>query len=226
MKKVTREEEVEKKLKVHFRNLSLLHNALIHRSFLNESSERESNERFEFLGDAVLEFIVSSLIFESYPDLQEGELTALRSKLVNTQSLAAVAKSLGLGDALYISRGEEEGGGRVNPTLLADTFEAVLGALYLDQGTTVCEKVIKLFILPRTQTALENLKDSKSLLQEVIQAKGKRAPLYKVIKEQGPDHAKTFIVGVTVEGVEIAQGVGKSKQEAEQKAAQEALKKL
>lgn len=226
MKQQPNKTAIEKNLGVSFKNAGLLHTALVHRSFLNESKEKSSNERLEFLGDAVLEFVVSSEIVKKFPDLDEGGLTALRSKLVNTVSLAKVAQKVNLGQSLYISKGEEDGGGRNNPALLADSFEAVVGALFLDQGITACQDIIKKLILPKIQEALTNLKDAKSLLQENVQAQGKRAPIYKVISQAGPDHAKTFIVGVFVEGVEIERGGGKNKKEAEEEAAKKALEKI
>lgn len=220
------EEIIQIKLGVSFTDKKLLHQALVHRSYLNESDEKESNERLEFLGDAVLEFVVTSDIVNKFVKLQEGELTALRSRLVNTIALANLAKKLELGQALYLSRGEEGSGGRENPALLADTFEAIIGALYLDQGIDACKNVIDRFILPGAKDALENLKDPKSALQELVQRQGDQIPKYKVISEIGPDHAKVFTVAVMVNNELIAQGTGKSKQEAEQEAAQEALKKL
>lgn len=219
-------DNLQNKLGLKFKNLQLLHKALVHRSYLNESNEPESNERLEFLGDAVLEFIVSKELFTTFPNLQEGELTSLRANLVNTDSLALSARELTLGRVIYMSRGEEKGGGRENNTLLANCFEALIGALFLDQGIGGAEKVIKKFILVRTQKAMENLKDAKSLLQEKVQAKGERAPIYKILEQSGPDHAKTFIVGVFVDEKELARGNGKSKQEAEQAAASAALENL
>ncbi len=226
MKNERNEKILEKKLGISFRNPKLLHTALVHRSYLNETQEPQSNERFEFLGDAVLEFVVSANLTVSFPDLQEGELTALRARLVNTESLASVATKLNLGDVLYLSRGEEGGGGRKNTALLADTFEAVVGALFLDQGIEACEKVVAHLILPRATDELAHLKDPKSLLQELVQAQGKRAPFYKVVNEKGPDHAKMFTVAAVVEDEKIAIGMGKSKKEAEEEAAKAALERL
>lgn len=220
------EKEIEKKLAVRFKNPRFLHTALVHRSYLNESKETTSNERLEFLGDAVLELIVSAALIRNYPAFEEGELTALRSNLVNTNSLAQAAERLELGKSLYLSKGEEESGGRKNKTLLANTFEAIIGAIFLDQGISSCEKILEKFILQKTKQALLHLKDPKSMLQEQIQKRGQRAPIYKIIREEGSDHAKIFTVGVFVNGDLWAKGTGKSKQEAEQKAAQQALKNL
>lgn len=217
------EEQLQEKLEVKFNDPALLHQALLHRSYLNESSEPESNERLEFLGDAVLEFIVSKELFTSYPDLQEGELTSLRANLVNTDSLARASRELGLGEVIYLSRGEEKGGGRMSTSLLANSFEALIGALFIDQGVEAAQNLITKFLLSRTQEAMENLKDAKSLLQEKVQAAGSKAPVYRILEESGPDHAKTFIVGVFVGEKELSRGTGKSKQEAEQAAASAAL---
>lgn len=221
------DELVSKRLGVNFRDSKLLHNALVHRSYLNESRQEDrSNERLEFLGDAVLEFLVSEEIYKKYSEMDEGKLTALRSRLVNTTSLSEIAKKLDLGEALYLSRGEEESGGRQNSSLLADTFEAIIGAIFLDQGIEICKKVVNALVLTRAEAALKNLKDPKSLLQEVVQAQGKTAPIYKVIEQKGPDHAKVFTVKVAVGGNQVATGSGKSKQIAEQEAAGQALRGL
>lgn len=221
------EEDLAQKLGTNFKDRGNLHTALIHRSFLNENSkEKNSNERLEFLGDAILEFITSAALYKMLPNLTEGELTAIRSRLVNTESLAQEARKLSLGEYLYMSRGEEKSGGRNNTTLLANTFEAVIGAIFIDQGISACQNLIEKLILSKVHDARKHLKDSKSLLQELIQAKGQRAPVYKVTKEVGPDHARIFTVGVFIEGEQLASGVGKNKQEAEQEAAKEALGKL
>ena len=220
------EKEIEKKLEVRFKNPRLLHTALVHRSQLNESKETSSNERLEFLGDAVLEFIVSAALIRNHPAFDEGELTALRSNLVNTNSLAQAAEKLELGKSLYLSKGEEESGGRKNKALLANTFESIIGAIFLDQGIPSCEKVVEALLLPKTKQALLHLKDPKSMLQEQIQKGGQRTPIYRIISEEGPDHAKIFTVGVFVNGNLLAKGTGMNKQEAEQEAAQQALKNL
>ncbi len=221
------EENIQIKLGVSFKNPEMLHKALIHRSYLNEAkNELESNERLEFLGDAVLEFIVSSIIYAQFPEMDEGKLTALRSKLVNTVSLSEVATDLNLGEYLHLSKGEEEGGGRHNPSLLADTFEALIGALYLDLGIEASRKVVEKLIVPKAKTAINQLKDAKSLLQEKVQAKNNPAPVYKVISQVGPDHARIFTVGVFVNSSQLALGRGKSKQTAEQEAAENALATL
>lgn len=215
-------------LKAEFKDAALLDHALTHRSWVNEHpGVRTSNERLEFLGDAILEFVVSKELFTRFQDKEEGYLTALRANLVNTQNLSAVAEKLETGKYLYLSKGEEDGGGRANKSLLADTIEAIIGALFIDSGLPAAEKFIYDHILiDAEQKAGEPLKDSKSRLQEEIQAQGNPAPRYTVAEEQGPDHDKTFTINVLVNDVIFAQGVGKSKGQAEQNAAQEALRKL
>ena len=215
-------------LKRSFNNPKIIEEALTHRSWVNEHPGiRDNNERLEFLGDAILEFIVSKELFLQFPNKKEGFLTTLRANLVNTVSLSQTARDLGLGKELFLSKGEEETGGRENPSLLADTVEAIIGALFIDQGLEKAEEFIKTNILSKTQDMIKHpLKDAKSRLQEKVQSKGLPAPKYNVVKESGPDHQKTFVVRVAVNGKYIAEGSGKSKSEAEQKAAQEALKLL
>lgn len=221
------EGQLATRLGVVFKNPALLHTSLVHRSYLNEKkSEVASNERLEFLGDAILEFIVSDSIYRNYPRLDEGKLTALRARLVNTISLAEISKSLGIGEALYLSKGEIEGGGRSNQSLLADAFEAIVGAIFIDQGIDGARQVIDQFVLPKAEAALTRLKDAKSLLQEVVQAQGRVTPIYRVISQIGPDHARVFTVGAYVNQTELGVGNGKSKQVAEQKAAEDALTNL
>lgn len=209
-----------------FKNQKLFEQAFVHRSYLNEARQKvNSNERLEFLGDSILSFIVSKYLFNTYPLFNEGTLTNLRSLLVNTKSLAQKAKELNFGESLKLSKGEEESKGRENESLLADSFEAFIGALFLDQGIEIVEKFLLEVLLSKSHILLqkETLKDPKSLLQEYVQAKGKNSPVYKVLKEEGPSHAKTFSVGVYVGHVLIAKGEGKSKQNAEEMAARQAL---
>lgn len=212
-------------LKKTFKNKDLLTQALTHKSWVNENKgERESNERLEFLGDAVLEIVVSDALFKEFPEKEEGYLTSLRANLVNTVNLAKVAESLDFGKDLFLSKGEEETGGRQNPSLLADTVEAVIGAIYIDQGLKKATKFIKDNLLTEVPEKIkEPLKDAKSRLQEFVQAKGYPAPKYKVIKEEGPDHAKIFVVEVNVNDKIWGTGKGKSKSEAAQNAAEKAL---
>jgi ribonuclease-3 len=180
----------------------------------------------EFLGDAILEYVVSKEIYNLFPDKEEGYLTALRANLVNTVALAGVAKKLDLGPELFLSKGEEDGGGRTNTSLLADTVESIIGAIYIDRGINDAEKFIKENILPEVmKKASEPLKDSKSRLQEYVQAKGFSTPKYQVIEESGPDHDKKFVIEVSVNGESWGIGDGKSKSTAEQEAARQVLTK-
>lgn len=212
-----------------FKNPSLLDTALTHRSYLNENRNvKEHNERLEYLGDAVIELAVSEFLYHSYPERPEGELTAIRSALVRTETLASVASKLGFGDELKMSRGEIASGGRLNIALLANTFEAVIGALYLDQGFEVVVDFLKTNLYSKVDEIIAKslFKDFKSTLQEKIQAQGKPTPEYEVIDEVGPDHDKIFTVIVKVDETSLAEGKGKSKQAAQQQAAANALEKM
>jgi len=220
--------ELQQHIGITFTNQTLLAQAFIHRSYLNESKElKNSNERLEFLGDAVLSFVTSHYLYATYPTFPEGILTNIRSTLVKTKSLATVASELGLGGLLMLSRGEESSGGRVNESLLADCFEALLGSLFLDQGIEAVKKFLITNLLYKAETiiATKSYVDFKSLLQELTQEKTKISPLYRVVKSEGPDHNKTFWVEVLTGDTLLGKGVGKSKQDAEQHAAQNALEK-
>lgn len=208
-----------------FKNKDLLTIALTHKSCLNEHPNiKESNERLEFLGDAILEFVITETLYKSFPDKQEGYLTSLRANLVNTQNLAEVAKKLNIGEHIHLSKGEEDGGGRKNPSLLADTVEAIIGALYLDQGLQKVEEFIKENLSTEIPDKVAMpLKDPKSRFQEYIQAKRLPAPKYKLLRQSGPDHDRDFIVQVEVQGKIFGEGAGKSKSQAEQEAAKVAL---
>lgn len=211
-----------------FTNQKLYLQALTHRSWVNENDgDRGTNERIEFLGDAVLEFVVSKAIYDKYPNEEEGYLTALRANLVNTKNLSQVAEKLKIGEEIFLSKGEIEGGGRTNNSLLADTVEAIIGALFLDQGIEASKKFIeKNILIDVDKKASLPLKDPKSLLQEKVQAKNLPAPKYQVVSEEGPDHNKMFTVEVIINNQPTAKGVGKSKSEAEQDAASSALKSM
>ena len=213
------------KLKSLFKDKDVLTLALTHKSWVNEHpGVRGTNERLEFLGDAILEFVVSRELYQKFPEKEEGYLTALRANLVNTDNLASVAKKLGVGESLFLSKGEEEGGGRENPSLLADTVEAIIGALYLDRGIElVSEFIAQNIIVEIPEKVSGHLKDPKSRLQEYAQGKGLAAPRYKVIEEVGPDHDKKFVIEVGINGKSWGEGIGKSKAIAEQEAAQKAL---
>jgi len=218
----------EKKIKVNFKDKSLLQQAFIHRSYINENTDTKlsHNERLEFLGDAVLELIVTDFLYKKYPTYTEGELTALRSALVNAVIISAVALEVGMNDYLLLSKGEAKDNGKARQYILANTYEAFIGALYLDQGYDAAEKFINKNLLPKTDEIVNKKlwRDAKSLVQEKAQEFVSVTPAYKVLQESGPDHDKHFTVGIYFGKELIADGKGKSKQEAEQKAAENALK--
>ena len=218
---------LEKKLGLKFKNKDLFKQALVHRSYLNEAQEKnlQSNERLEFLGDAVLELWTTEKLFHHFPHLTEGVLTNIRAALVCTENLAQIAQKLSLGKHLYLSRGESKNGGQQNPSLLANTFEAITGAIYLDQGWLRVNRFLDRCLLAKLLKLGKrgDIKDAKTKLQEIIQAKRKLTPRYRIIKEEGPDHAKIFTAAVYFGNKKIALGKGNSKQEAEETAAQKAL---
>jgi ribonuclease-3 len=208
---------------IKFNNPALLQQAMVHRSYLNESKEfPESNERLEFLGDSVLSILTTEFLYKKFPKLTEGQLTNARSVLVRGKTLAAVARDLGLGKYLLMSRGERDTGGENNSAILADAVEALIGATYLDQGLDVARSFLQKFLYNRNFEA----PDYKSEAQKQAQAKLKTSPKYKVISSFGPDHDKTFVVDIYLKDEIYGQGKGKSKQEAEQAAAKIALEKL
>lgn len=211
-----------------FKNSEYFDHAMTHRSWINENpGVRTSNERLEFLGDAILELIVSDYIYHKFPEKEEGFMTALRANMVNTVNLASVARKLGLGNEILLSKGEEQGNGRESDSLLADTTEALIGAIYLDRGLEDAKEFITQNLLKELPEKLSMpLKDAKSRLQEAVQADGYPTPKYKVVSESGPDHDKEFVIEVLVGDEEIATGSGKSKNKAEQSAAEAALAKL
>ncbi|MEI6346187.1 MAG: ribonuclease III [bacterium] len=213
---------------VTFKDKALLRQAFVHRSFINENkgSQSEHNERLEFLGDAVLELISTVYLYKKYPQSNEGELTAYRSSLVNAVNLADVAAKLQMEKFLLLSHGESKDKGKARQYILANTIEALIGAIYLDQGYQVTEKFLSKNVLYLIDDIVENKAwiDAKSLFQEKAQEVDGVTPLYKVIREDGPDHDKSFTVGLFIRDKKIAQGEGKSKQEAEQEAAKEGVK--
>lgn len=219
---------IEGRLGYTFQNKALLKQAFTHRSYLNENRDQdiEHNERLEFLGDAVLELVVTNDLYHTYPEKPEGELTAFRSALVNTVSIAAAADDLSMNDYLLLSKGEARDTGRARQYILANTFEAYIGALYLDQGYDIAKDFIRKNLLPRLEeiVAKRLWQDSKSYFQEKAQEKVSVTPAYQTLKEIGPDHDKEFVVGVFLKDVMVAKGMGRSKQEAEQDAAQNGLK--
>ncbi|MEX2007555.1 MAG: ribonuclease III [Candidatus Levyibacteriota bacterium] len=209
------------------KNKNLFDQAFTHRSFLNETKESlSSNERLEFLGDSIISFVVSEFLYKNYPKFNEGELTNLRSLLVNTESLAQVAFELDFGKRLRLSKGEEQLKGRENKSLLADSFEAFVGALFIDRGISAVSSFLSETLLPKAaRLAQQTLKDPKSLLQELAQSKGKPQLSYKVTGEIGPAHNKEFTVEVSIENKILGVGKGRSKQDAEKNAAENALSK-
>lgn len=212
-----------------FKNKKLFDQAFTHRSFLNETTEKvSSNERMEFLGDSIISFVISGYLFSRYPQFNEGILTNMRSLLVNTKSLAEVARELNLGEYLKLSKGEEDSKGRQNQSLLADSFEALVGALFLDSGIEQTKDFLMQVFSQRVQDLEKerSFKDPKSLLQEFIQSRKQTSPAYKVIKELGPAHSRVFTMGVFIGNKLFEEGKGKSKQEAEENAALKALEKL
>jgi ribonuclease-3 len=221
---------LQQTLDIVFNDTSLLEQALVHRSYLNENPglALTSNERLEFLGDAVLGLIVAEKLYQDYPDFTEGEMTKLRSALVRRETLAHMARVIRLGDYLYLGKGEEAGGGRHKPANLAAALEAVIAAIFLDQGSPTTRD----FILRLLDTELQKVTkqgtvvDYKSELQELIQSREQQTPAYHLIETTGPDHGRTFTVEVRLGEAVLGRGSGKSKKAAETEAARSALEKL
>lgn len=220
--------KLEKRIGIEFDNQDLLAQAFVHRSYLNEHPDFKlgHNERLEFLGDAVLELVVTDHLYRKYPQKSEGVLTNWRASLVNSDQLAQTAKNLELNEFLFLSRGEAEDNSKARHFILANTFEALVGAIYLDQGYPGCQKFIKRELISCLPEIIESgaVKDDKSRFQEEAQERLGITPVYKVLKEWGPDHNKHFVVGAFLQDKMIAKGEGSSKQEGELKAASEALK--
>ncbi len=220
---------LENTIGIIFKNQSYLKNAFIHRSYLNEmkDSKSTSNERLEFLGDSVLSLVVSNFLYQTLPQSTEGNLTKLRASLVRTETLSKVAKSLNLGSYLLLSKGEEETGGRENTSILANTLEALIGAIYQDQGIEKTQLLIEKTILAKwKQLTKSAVTDNKSKLQEISQRKLRLSPNYKLLESWGPDHARQFKLGVYLGEKLMGIGTGKNKQEAAQEAARSALSRL
>ncbi|MDZ4299592.1 MAG: ribonuclease III [Candidatus Sungbacteria bacterium] len=213
----------EQKLGVAFKNADLLQQALTHRSYLNEnpSFRLGHNERLEFLGDAVLELVVTEALYTKFPDKPEGDLTSFRAALVNAKMLAEIAVELEINEFLLLSRGEAKDVGRARQYILANTFEAIVGALYLDGGYAAAKEFIRRVVLSRTDEVVSKklYKDPKSLFQEEAQERASTTPTYEVVREWGPDHDKHFVVGVYLGKELIAEGEGPSKQIAQEEAA-------
>lgn len=222
-----------KKAGITFKNEMLLQTAFTHRSYLNEAKvagkrdgkTAEHNERLEFLGDAVLELVVTDHLYREYPESDEGALTSYRAALVNAVMLGGIAEELGVNDCLLLSKGESKDTGRARHTILANAFEAIVGALYLDQGYPATNDFIQRHVLSKIGDVLKSgaWRDAKSEFQEYAQAKFGMTPKYETVSAEGPDHDKKFVISVSVGEVVIAEGTGKSKQEAEQEAARKAL---
>lgn len=221
--------EFANRLDLQFSDVLLLNRALTHRSYLNEHPEAvEDNERLEFLGDAVLDFLVGAWLYNHFPEMSEGQLTRMRSALVRTDTLANFGVEIGLGGIMRLGRGEDDGGGRERPAILCGMFEALVGAIYLESGLSAVQR----FVEPMLEETGDNIisarndHDAKSRFQEWAQSQGLGTPLYRTVAAQGPDHAKIFEVEVLLDGQVYARGVGKSKQSAAKEAAQLALQAL
>ena len=221
--------DFEKNTKMIFKDKDLLKQAFIHRSFINENpgSKLFHNERLEFLGDAVLELIVTDFLYKKYPNYTEGELTAIRSALVNAIIISEVASKIGMNDYLLLSKGESKDNGKARQYILANTYEAFIGALYIDQGYNAVNKfVTNTLLLPHTEEIVSKKlwRDAKSLVQEKVQEFVGVTPAYKILSESGPDHDKHFTVGIYFARALLAEGKGNSKQEAEPKAPETAIR--
>ena len=216
----------QKKIGYKFKNTALLQCALTHSSFANENraDKVHDNERLEFLGDSVLGMITASYLFKKYPDEPEGELTKMRSSLVCTGSLCARAKEIGLGAHLRLGHGEESGGGRERESILADAFEAVIGAIYVDSGEAAARQFVTKFVLDRRGEPERAVTDYKTALQEIVQKNRGEKLSYHMVESNGPDHERSFTVEVFINSNSVGSGSGHSKKEAEQMAAKEALK--
>mgnify|MGYP000342016897 CR=1 FL=1 len=218
--------KIEKKIGIKFKNQELLQQAFVHRSFLNENKnfKLDHNERLEFLGDAALELVVTEYLYNNFPN-PEGELTNWRAALVKGTTISKIAKDLGYEEHLMLSKGESKSNGKARDLILANTFEAVLGAIYLDQGYKTVDKFIKKNLIPQLEEIISKklYQDSKSCFQEMVQEKTGITPTYKLEKEEGPDHNKVFTMAVFIGDKKITTGRGPSKQSAEQEAARIAL---
>ncbi|MEH7387041.1 ribonuclease III [Bacillus sp. JJ1521] len=219
----------QERLGIQFQNESLLIQAFTHSSYVNEHRKKphEDNERLEFLGDAVLELTISKFLFKKFPIMSEGELTKMRAAIVCEPSLVTFANDLKFGELVLLGKGEEMTGGRERPALLADVFEAFIGALYLDKGLDVVNQFLDQTVIPKINSgAFSHVMDYKSQLQELVQRDGSGSIEYKVLQEKGPAHSREFVSRVSLNGEELGTGTGRSKKEAEQHAAEIALKKL
>ncbi len=221
---------LQKVIQIKFKNKRYLRQAMTHKSFANENRSKvvKDNERLEFLGDAVLNLVISDIIFKQFADYPEGELAKTRAVVVSAPTLARTAKRLELGQYLFLGKGEEMTGGRDRDSILADAFEALIGAIYLDRGLKEVARFIKKYLTEEIEMvdSGEYIQDYKTILQEEIQKRSNTRPLYRVIHEEGPDHDKRFTVQVEYKNLVIGTGIGKNKKEAQQKAAANAIAKL
>jgi ribonuclease III len=222
-------DRLQKIIRVKFKNKSLLQRAVTHRSYVNESGRNiKDNERLEYLGDSVLGLVVNEFLFRQFEDYREGKLAKIKSAVVSEATLAKIARNINLGEYILMGKGEDHSGGRERPSILANTLEAVIGAIYLDSGLKVSRKFVLFLIREEIDTVnnLTYLRDPKTALQEYVQKKYKERPVYQVIEERGPDHRKEFTVRLMVNGREIVTGEGPSKRKAEMNAARASLKKI
>lgn len=222
---------LQDKIGIQFKDKELLASAFVHRSYLNENKDFKfpSNEKLEFLGDSVLSLITSIYLFRTYPALQEGDYTDIKAAIVKTESLYEAASQLALGDYLYLSKGEDDNHGRESISILADCFEAVLATIFLDQGFDTAYNFVVTFLFTNKLTSIVESKEylsAKNRLQEYWQEKFKTLPVYKLITEEGPEHHKSYTIGVYHKGALLGKGKGWSKKSAEEKAAKDALKSL
>lgn len=217
----------EKQLHLNFNNKELLRQAFIHRSYINEQpkSGLEHNERLEFLGDAVLELVVTDFLYRKYPDVAEGKLTAYRSALVRTESISSAARLMGMNDLLLLSKGESRDEGKARDYILANTFESFIGAVYLDQGYEAARGIIEIALFNNIETIIQegSWRDAKSFVQEKAQELYSETPRYEEVSSEGPDHDKNFVMAIYFGDKKIAEGEGNSKQKAQQDAAQKAI---
>lgn len=221
---------VQKIIGVKFKDKNLLDRSLVHRSYVNETStvKIKDNERLEYLGDSVLGLIVNEYLFKRFEEYPEGDLAKIKSAVVSEPTLAKVAREIKLGGYLLMGKGEELSGGRDRSSILANSFEALIGAVYLDQGLKACRNFILSFLKNDIERIdrMTYLRDPKTTLQEYVQKKYKERPVYEVVEEKGPDHKKEFLVRLVINGVEVSKGTGSSKRKAEMIAAEQILKKI
>lgn len=231
MKRKNDYSQLENKIGITFSNHKLLENVFIHRSYLNEHRDfyLPSNEKLEFLGDSVLSLTTSIYLYKDYPQLQEGDYTDIKASIVRTESLAEVARKIGVGEYLFLSHGEEQGNGRDNTNILADCFEALIAAIFIDRGfDTAYDFILNYLFKDKLPHIIKNrlYLSPKSRLQEIIQAQHKILPVYEILEEKGPEHKKEFRVGVYINTSKLGIGTGNSKKQAEENAAKNALEKI